>query len=370
MYLAYAGVKGVLAVAVCMKKNNTIKIIDRTIPEIYKSHTKLSRLDIIDLCWQLKELKVDLIEVNSVILEKLGKLPAGIEFLLRILSAADIQTGRKYGVRDYILNEEVLDLQMLDAVNAKNMGLTIEIYVENVKQLYSKKKTIKQYKNSCDNIKSVRILGLAKTVSSAWVEATNIFKQELKVDIDICPDNKCYSATAIGLEAIMNGMDFVTVTFTGYGSGVGYAALEEILAALRVIADPQSSIDLSNLPAASKCFSKITGQKIHGIKPILGRDIFKYESGIHADGIEKNPMNYEPFEPEIVGQQRVLTIGKHSGSKAVAKKLRELGMYVDIEQAATLLRKVRRKSIRLKRELRDDELRKILGASTLAQYIH
>jgi homocitrate synthase NifV len=46
---------------------------------------------------------------------------------------------------------------------------------------------------------------------------------------------------------------------------------------------------------------------------VVGKDIFTCESGIHIDGIIKNPSNYEPFDPAEVSLQRKFLIGKKAG---------------------------------------------------------
>ena len=85
--------------------------------------------------------------------------------------------------------------------------------------------------------------------------------------------------------------------------------------------------------------------------------MFAHESGIHADGILKNPANYEAFSPETVGLERQMIIGKHSGSKAIIHKFEdEFGMEIDNETAGQLLERVRSAAVELKRPLFDKEL--------------
>ncbi len=62
------------------------------------------------------------------------------------------------------------------------------------------------------------------------------------------------------------------------------------------------------------------------MKPVIGEDIFKCESGIHVDGIEKNTHTYEPYNPDDIGSKRTIYIGKHSGKKAVVLRLNSLNI--------------------------------------------
>ena len=61
-------------------------------------------------------------------------------------------------------------------------------------------------------------------------------------------------------------------------------------------------------------------------KAIVGRNAFAHESGIHQDGVLKNPQTYEIMTPESVGWTKSsLVMGKHSGRAAFRDKLRAMG---------------------------------------------
>jgi homocitrate synthase NifV len=103
--------------------------------------------------------------------------------------------------------------------------------------------------------------------------------------------------------------------------------------------------------------AKASGRELPVNKPIVGSNIFAHESGIHGDGVLKNPLTYEVFTPEEVGLERQIVIGKHSGSAAIrAKFLHEYGMELSHEDSEQILTKVRQLAIDLKRSLFDKEL--------------
>jgi len=91
-------------------------------------------------------------------------------------------------------------------------------------------------------------------------------------------------------------------------------------------------------------------------KPIVGDEIFYVESGIHVDGISKNPITYEPFEPNMVGLERKIYIGKHSGKKALMEKIKNMNIDVKLINIEGLLDYVKEKSYMLQRSFNDDEL--------------
>jgi homocitrate synthase NifV len=84
--------------------------------------------------------------------------------------------------------------------------------------------------------------------------------------------------------------------------------------------------------------------------------MFAHESGIHADGAIKNPLNYEVFQPSDVGLERQIVIGKHSGKAAIVNKFKEYDIVLSPKEADELLAMVRELSVKLKRSLFDKEL--------------
>ena len=65
--------------------------------------------------------------------------------------------------------------------------------------------------------------------------------------------------------------------------------------------------------------SYLTGFVIQPNKAIVGRNAFAHESGIHQDGVLKNPLNFEIMTPQSVGlTSNRLTIGKLSGRRGLA----------------------------------------------------
>ena len=102
--------------------------------------------------------------------------------------------------------------------------------------------------------------------------------------------------------------------------------------------------------------ARASGRPLAVSKPIVGANTFAHESGIHADGVIKDPSTYEVFSPEEVGLERQIIIGKHSGSKAVLLKFREYGIDLTKEEADDLLALIRSVTVDMKRTLFDKEL--------------
>jgi 2-isopropylmalate synthase len=87
------------------------------------------------------------------------------------------------------------------------------------------------------------------------------------------------------------------------------------------------------LVPTSRLLCKLTGLQVQRNKAIVGRNAFAHESGIHQDGMLKEPRTYEIMRPEDVGLTKTdLVLGKHSGRAALADRIRTLGYNLTPEQ--------------------------------------
>ena len=64
-------------------------------------------------------------------------------------------------------------------------------------------------------------------------------------------------------------------------------------------------------------------------KAIVGENAFAHESGIHADGDNKNNLYYNDLFPERFGRVRDSALGKLSGKSNIRKNIEALGIELD-----------------------------------------
>ncbi|HOL18131.1 MAG TPA: homocitrate synthase [Bacillota bacterium] len=200
----------------------------------------------------------------------------------------------------------------------------------------------------CD---TVGVLEPFKTyeVISRLIDATGM-------DIEMHTHNDFGMATANALAGVKAGARFIGVTVNGLGERAGNAALEEVAMALKYLFNVNLGVNTKDFVTLCEYVARASGRQLYPGKPIVGTNTFAHESGIHADGVLKNPATYEVFSPEEVGQQRQIIIGKHSGTKAIKMKFLEYGIDLSDEDAAGLLAAVRSAAVDLKRPLFDKEL--------------
>jgi homocitrate synthase NifV len=181
-------------------------------------------------------------------------------------------------------------------------------------------------------------------------------KRMVDIDIETHTHNDFGMATANAIAGLKAGANYVNTTVNGLGERAGNAALEEVVMALKYISKVDLNLKTERFRELSEYVAGASSRTIPAWKPIVGTNVFAHESGIHADGVIKNPLNYEVFSPEEVGLERQLVIGKHSGSHAIKLKFQEFGIEISDMESADILKRARKLSIKLKRGLFDKEL--------------
>jgi 2-isopropylmalate synthase len=153
-------------------------------------------------------------------------------------------------------------------------------------------------------------------------------------------------AVANTLSAISEGANVVQCTVNGIGERAGNASLEEVVMALALHGDQYKRtcrIDTTKLAPLCQMVAELTGVAISRMKPIGGANIFATEAGIHQDGLLKNLDTYLPFRPETVGADGIqLVLGRHSGRKAVAHRLEQIGVDAADDLVATVVEAIKR----------------------------
>jgi len=156
---------------------------------------------------------------------------------------------------------------------------------------------------------------------------------------------------------------YLSTTLLGIGERAGNAETEKIIMNLYLHYGVKKFEGKTNkLTALAELVSRATGYIIPPNKAIVGAYAFAHESGIHTHGVLNDPATYEPYPPELVGNTRRLTIGKHSGKAIIRHKIMEItGEKPDTETLMTVVEKVRKlyESGR-KASLKEGEFKKIL----------
>lgn len=190
----------------------------------------------------------------------------------------------------------------------------------------------------------------------ATMEIMRQLRSHTDIELEMHAHNDLGLSTANTLAAIRGGATHVNTTVNGLGERAGNAPLEEVVMALRHLHGIDTAIDTRALPAISRLVEKASGKPVAPNKSIVGDGVFTHESGIHVDGLLKNPANYEAFSPAELGRAHQTVLGKHSGSRAVKDAYAKLGMILSDVEASAMLDKIRRYATLTKRPPGTSEL--------------
>src|SRR5690625_1339623 len=170
-------------------------------------------------------------------------------------------------------------------------------------------------------------------------------------------------AVANSIAAVENGARQIEGTINGIGERAGNVSLEELAAAFHVRKDRYSvetNLVLNEIKRTSDLVSNLTGMQIQPNKAVVGKNAFAHESGIHQDGVLKNPLTYEIITPETIGlTSNVLFLGKHSGRHAFGDKVKELGFNLEKDKLQKAFEEFKKLTDK-KKEITDEDLFTIL----------
>jgi 2-isopropylmalate synthase len=147
-------------------------------------------------------------------------------------------------------------------------------------------------------------------------------------------------AVANSLAAVEAGVRQIECTINGIGERAGNAALEEVAAAMLVRSDKFPCVHglvLEQLYPTSQLLSQIISFTPAPNKAVVGSNAFAHEAGIHQHGVLAHPLTYEIMTPASVGvPSNRMVLGKHSGRRALAHRLKELGYVLSADDLDTV----------------------------------
>ncbi|PSQ67348.1 MAG: 2-isopropylmalate synthase [Halobacteriales archaeon SW_9_67_24] len=164
---------------------------------------------------------------------------------------------------------------------------------------------------------------------------------DARIDVHTHDDFGLASANALaGFEA---GAEQAQVSVNGIGERAGNAAYEEVVMAAESLYGVDTGIDTTRITELARIVERMSGIETPANKPIVGANAFSHESGIHAAGVIENSDTFEPgvMTPEMVGAERELVLGKHTGQHSVRERLVEAGYRPTDDEVRKCTRRVK-----------------------------
>ncbi len=259
-------------------------------------------------------------------------LDAGVDGVILVMGFSDLHL--RYKFNDTFA--EALEMLEKGISYAKSQKLYVQVSAED------------GTRTTNDNLKTVAGLAqnyhvdricISDTVGCGTAELMKdkvaCIKTACTIPVSVHCHNDFGLAVSNSIAAVQAGARNLAVTMNGLGERTGNASLEQCVMALTQLYDYTTNINMQKLTKVSQYIAKVTGIEPEPMHPIIGRNCFRHESGIHIDAILKNPKCYEPYDPEIVGRKRELTLGKTNGTSAImyfTKRINESLNYMQCRQ--------------------------------------
>ena len=266
-------------------------------------------------------------------------LKCDVEGVITFLGTSDIHLQHKMNIS----REEAINVAMKAIEYAKDHGLFVAFSAEDATRtdLDYLKRIYKQAEgyhvdrvHIADTVGAITPQGIAYLIEE--------LKKEIKTDIGMHCHNDFGLAVINSITGLIAGGSAISTTVNGIGERAGNASLEETIMTLKILYGQDLGFKTKYIKELSETVSKYSKLKIPKNKSIVGRNVFRHESGIHVDAVIEEPLTYEPYMPEIVGQKRQLVLGKHSGCRAVKAKLDECGLEVTKDKLCEIVEKVKK----------------------------
>ncbi len=291
---------------------------------------------------------------RAVIADIKESIECGVDAVAISISTSDIHIQHKLQTT----REDVLQ-RMTDAVKfAKDHDLYVSVNAEDASRTdigFLTEFALAAKRAGADRLRFCDTVGTLNPITT--YRYIRILVDAVGLDVEMHTHNDFGMATANALSGIYAGASYVGVTVNGLGERAGNACLQEVIMGMKYIMKLDCNYNTTLFREVAEYVAQASGRPLPVSKPIVGSNIFAHESGIHGDGVLKNPLTYEVFSPEEVGLERQIVIGKHSGSAAIRSKfLNEYGLELPDPIVQEVLKRAREMSIQLKRSLFDKEL--------------
>lgn len=265
-------------------------------------------------------------------------IDCGVDGIITFMGTSDLHIKHKMNMSQ----EDIVKICLRSIEYAKDHGLFVAFSAEDatrtdlgfLKELYKK---AEEY--GADRVH------IADTVGAISPHGMHYLVTELKKEINTGIALHCHNdfgmALSNSIAGLLAGANAVSTTVNGIGERAGNTSLEELVMALKLIYDVDLGFNVKIFYELSRIVENLTNMKIPENKPIVGKNVFRHESGIHVDAVLEEPFTYEPFLPELIGHQRRIVLGKHSGCRAVRAKLTECGIDVSKDELCKIVEEVK-----------------------------
>lgn len=305
------------------------------------------------------------------------KMVPGLEHLNLSISTSDQMINGKFQGRknrDDITNDMIAAVEAAKAHGTKTIGVNAEDASRtDIEYLIKFGKAAKEHGavrlRYCDTLGYDNPFSIYETAKAL---SENV---GLPIELHCHGDLGMAVATSIaGAKGVIDGGQdaYINTTINGIGERCGNADLVATILAITKSKGFGEKYKLGNGIDLSKAYkiAKFASYAFEVPIPInqvgVGANAFAHESGIHADGVLKDPENYELYgfeelgrgDPELVETGREICAGEYSGISGFGHIMGNMSIsFKDKDEANRILELVRYANVEAQKPLTEDELK-------------
>lgn len=187
-------------------------------------------------------------------------------------------------------------------------------------------------------------VGTPPSIQFAFEELRKVIPKKIGLEFHV--HNEFGLAMGSVISAIIGGARTIHSSMNGLGERTGNVATEQVTAALKILLNIDTGVDISKLWNVSKLVQDISKFSPAYNNPVVGERLFWVESGVVVDALDKlnsSGINaaMTPYMPQLVGRPGPdIKYGAFSGNASVKYYLRQNGIEATESQLEDILERI------------------------------
>jgi len=286
-----------------------------------------------------EKLDADILVLSRITKDDIdASVDAGVDMVLLFIGTSELHIQHKFKKN----HQYVLDKVINGVEYAKSRGVKVSMSAEDTTRT-DLDFLLKVYKTA--ECAGADRIGVTDTLGCASPEAISFLvgktRETVRTPVSLHLHNDYGLALANAIAGVRAGATAVTTTVNGIGERCGNVPLEQFVAAMKFIYGKDLGIETRKLKEISDMVESFSGLCKPVNQPLVGRNAFSHESGIHVAAVLACPLTYESIDPQLVGNERHILMGKHTGLNYVRKRVDDIGLIATEEHLSEILERVK-----------------------------
>jgi 2-isopropylmalate synthase len=258
-------------------------------------------------------------------------IQSGVDRIVVFLPTSDLHLEHKLRIS----KQNALDIVAKEIEYIKDHGIKVRYTPEDTTRT-----NLEYLITMCNNAINAGAdrISIADTVGVATPWEFESFVKHVTTSINAEVDVHCHNdmglAIANAIAGVRGGATVVHATVNGLGERCGIVDLALISLLYELKANELFShiplrlnkYKIDMLTEISEFVQNASGLLVSANQPIVGEFAFTHKSGVHTDGVLKNPQTYEPYDPILIGRTRNIVIDRYTSKLAVRRRLEDYGI--------------------------------------------